>query len=682
MNNISIFVRSEEIINVDIPKNKEPSNLNPTEGMLATTQEEVDFKISRTSIQPSNNNTPSLLSIENVTCKPKEVLSVEAKETFKVVNDSLKLSQNYSILNNALHYVHLKLIELEYQSKSVRSDLLDSCMGRIKPSIYITAYSCLVFNLMRANGYEGEFDLITNILDKLSDFRKKFLSRDFEAGLINRFQKYPDRAVRAKKIIDAFILPLDEISRVFQLIQELFNLPKNNFVNSSGMKEDLNFNVIEKEFLSYRDCMTIILEYAHFKIVGSKKGVCSLDSVHNFFNLGLKLVDLKNVNKEKLNKDICSLMCKKNEIKITANKYAADNKVGLDMGVVDYHEVVVNILNSLESSVNILLLNKFHVSEIASIELSLICEELKDFANENTLELIFNSIKQISSSLSIGSLEDVSFPKMRVMLNKISHFTEYLEKDSKRNFFKPIEKFMDSEKTLGKWVCVKQIFEYLKKEIIDLKKSMVICNVEFQKTINQTAFVSLDEIDQVALSIQEFKDVLSPFLFVFFKLPYTLDEYLIEGKDGVFKKPKVNSKKAVIDTQVDIKNFFNINFSKAYATFSKPEIMESPQPCVIQIELPQEKVAKSKKLISKPTIILKAEPKIFQTNRVDDILEELKERGWVKDRYHGSHLIFKKDRETFTVPTNHSRIKNGTLGALNRQYTEKEERINDHNHAL
>jgi predicted RNA binding protein YcfA (HicA-like mRNA interferase family) len=220
---------------------------------------------------------------------------------------------------------------------------------------------------------------------------------------------------------------------------------------------------------------------------------------------------------------------------------------------------------------------------------------------------------------------------------------------------------------------------------------MVDCNKEFQKIIDQKQFVSLNEIEQMSQAIKEFKEVLSPFLFLFIKLPHTLDEFLIEGKDGIFKKSNFK-KSLLVDSQNNIKNLFKVNFSKAYQPFKiEPEIViveEEIKPKVLEeitnkIPLIEKKTQKSKKQSPKPKVnnivinVHKTEPKIFQTNKTDEILEELKERGWVKDRFHGSHLIFKKDRETFTVPTNKTRLKDGTVGALNRQFAEKEMRIKE-----
>ena len=47
-----------------------------------------------------------------------------------------------------------------------------------------------------------------------------------------------------------------------------------------------------------------------------------------------------------------------------------------------------------------------------------------------------------------------------------------------------------------------------------------------------------------------------------------------------------------------------------------------------------------------------------------DLIKMLLRAGWVLDRIHGSHHIFKKDGETISVPVHNKDMKPGTLNKI------------------
>ncbi len=612
-------------------------------------------KIDRSSI-PTTNIASSThdICIENVTCKPKEVLSFEALDVQKRINSKFAISEKFSHLTNALHYLHVTLLDLENASNSVRIPIFEESVIYTKKLTYRASYDCLIVATAKIRGVLATAREIQPALETISNLREACKGDVIEIVLMDRFKLLKDKSTRIKGMKEALMRPLVELQKVLEYTQELMDLSLGDEFGSS--KDSSEKCDMQQELTSYINSMKCILEIGCDSSVYTTEGACKPEVVDEFFKVSKNAVDLKNISKGNFF-DRCVTFSNKNKqlCEIISNYKLEDGK-GQSVNL--YHLALRYVMASTEIFINKLLLTKFHISEIASIELTWVFEELKSFRQNNSYDKISSTLASPLDCFKGSS-------KMVKMSEKMARLTNLLDKDHDQSLFFCLERFMKFDKTITSWCRVKADFNSLKSEVIEIKKLMKECNVELQKIIDQTKWESQEEIDQIKKSIEEFKAIVSPFLFVVFNLPNTLDDFVVEGKDGLYKKSK--AKTLNHDTQMNIKDLLRVNFPKI-------EIVETIQPIIV---VPTKKIEPVKKQPQK----VKPEPKVFQTNRVDDILAELKDRGWVKAHYHGSHLIFKKEREIFTVPTNHSRVKDGLLSGLNRQIVEKEEKINHNGQA-
>ncbi len=634
----------------------------------------VDSTIKRSTIQPANNNLPSIVDacVGNIVCKPKEVLSLDSLALQKRINSKFDISENFSDLNNALHYLHLTYLELETISKSIRVDAIDVGVKKMQELVYRASASFLSQAMAKSYGMACDLTGLKICLDRILEFQTVCKDKQLEVILMNRFKLQKDKNIRVQGMIAGLLRPLDEIRKTFQYIFELFELPIDDLLGvyqGPSLKCD-----VKREFISYIECMKCILKQGCYPEYLAEDS-CKLEMMEEIFKKSQRLIDLKNINKNNIVGYFKSSFDKKvmvdDIIFLEKNRdFSGERKM-----IGFYHLVIMHMIPSIEICVNNLLITKFHISEIASIELSWMYEEFESFGVENAYEKIVTVLNKPFDRFKGSSA-------LNKMLEKMRGLTKLLDKDYEGNLLLVFQWFMSSRKALGDWCAVKSELSSLKHEILDIKKSMTECNAELQTIINQTKWENQEEIDQIKHEMDVFKSILSPFLFVALRLPHAMDEFVVEGKDGLFKKPKARTLQH--DTQMNIKDLFKVNFPKIEVIQPEIEVV-LPSIEVVQVAetipplivIPAKKIEQVKK---QPQKKVKPEPKVFQTNRVDDILAELKDRGWVKDRYHGSHLIFKKERETFTVPTNRSRLKEGTLSGLNRQIVEKEVRINHNGH--
>lgn len=676
---------SVEIIPIEVPLIAEVSNLNPTEIMLVSAKEEVDVKIDRSLISPSSDSSslkPNIC-IENITCKPIEVLSERGRETQKRINAKFKTFKRFDKLINAVHYLLVTFLDLDELKKSIRLEKVDTHINCINQMITFAAFMSLKSDVFKVVDYSYDFSNFNELLRSLINIRGCIIDVTDVNTLIERFKKYPDRVVRVKRLTDSFLSLIDEMIRTLQYIQELHKLPRAKSKVCLTL-EDGDLKEFKKEFSSFKECMKKILNFSNNEKI--KKAV-PIVLVNEYFDLASKLINASGIFNEKVFYEDVLLFKNKKEKLLNIDENFADI-IDVDMR---YPLIISYVVYRVDEVVNGFLLNKFHVSEIDSIELSLIWDELKLYIVERC-ELIKCMSEMNTVILGYDSIK--SLAKTKRMLLRVNYFVEHLNFESKLDFINVFESFMESrEKTIESWVNTKEIFNYLNKEVNDFKTMMGECNVELQNFIDQREFNDKDEIDSFIFFITRFKEKMSPFLFAIFKLPQALNAFLVEGKDGSFKRTKLKSKSRSIDTQNNIKSLFNVNFTNAYAKFCtpKPVLKEivAIEPVPVQNKVLSNQTNKPKAKVSsnvKAKVIKvdhpKSEPKVFQSNRVNDILEELKDRGWVKDHYNGSHLIFKKERELFTVPTNKSRVKDGLLSGLNRQITEKEVRIHNNSEAI
>ncbi len=638
--------------------------MNNLDGIKARTevqapvQKQVDVKIERSAIPPSNTFSSTLsINIENMICKPKEILSLDAIEMRKKINSRFELSDNFSDFINALHYLHVTFLEVEKTSESIKIPEIENGKKAMKDMLYRAAGVFVSMAEARNYGISSDYTFIQKAVNDISKFRGICSDENVDIILMKRFSKLKDKNTRIAGLKGSLLQSLDEIQKTFRYIMERFDLPSDDFfweIECSGSKGD-----VRQEFFSYLSCMQSIIKIGCNPALYTAEGACKPSMMDALFKQSQIFADLKNVNKKNLVELCASSVNKEREILNIISE--CDEK-----RVVAYHYVLVHMLVSINIFVDTLLITKFHISEIASIELEWIFEELQSFDSENSYAKITNALAKPIDCFKGSS-------KLSKMLTKMNHLTRVIDKEEDGNLLNLLQRFMDSGKTIELWCDVKSKFDAFRNEVTEIKRSMAECNAELQKMIDQTKWESQEEIDQIKHEIEVFKSILSPFLFVAFKLPGTLDDFVVEGKDGLFKQPK--AKTLQHDTQMNIKDLLKVNFPKieVIQPIEVVQVVEEVQPVIV---VPTKKSEPVKKQPQK----VKPEPKVFQTNKVNDILAELKDRGWIKDRYHGSHLIFKKDRETFTVPTNHSRVKDGLLSGLNRQIVEKEVRINHNGH--
>lgn len=476
------------------------------------------------------------------------------------------------------------------------------------------------------------------------------------------FEKFKGNHSEAiNKIINDVLNPLLEIEKTFQYMMELSSLPKGDI--HALLLENKEGNFYPKDYL---------MRYKEFLLSFKSSAIPPLPEFIESIDLSLDFLEIiPQGNCEKIwekSEQILKLRSKMFEginlsLQSHFNGNSSDEARLIFMSYITFIDMIITHteLAFYESD------KKFQciASQAALIDLNIIWKKLSllndkiDLSDiENKLQLTFQAV-----------------PKTSKCLNKLQVLMQHSQDPC---LIASLGDFINDEKLCYiRYSKLKDNAEKLKKDATSLESLMQECNKELQQKLNGSK-LSSEEVKELQEMILKIKADLSSYLAPLLKLPQVLNNLIYNAKK---EGPKQKTYQPDLDD--DIKNLFRLDFSKCILKEPlKLPILEKEkeEEMIVQIEKEKAQVIaiKDRKILLPP--VFKKEKKLKnddrpQTNKRDEILAYLDEKGWQRVSMHSSHLKLKKEGEMLIVPVTKDRIAKGTLGSILKEFHEKEEKI-------
>lgn len=623
------------------------------------------------SIQPDLNG----MKKDNLVLKnslEKYGVSEESCETLQKIMQSTQTGGNFSVLQNLLHYLHSQCFLLK---NSLRIESLQKAFKTFQEVFSIASYYTFLFPtvyFLDCNPLDekGECEVIKKI-DKLLNYlkimKKEVDSDEYKNFVINSFQTNikGDHQKRYEAIRDEALKPLEEIGKTCQCVKELFlKIPKDDSMSFFfDDRLDNSKHYVREEFIKFKESLLGILDsYKNLMEWISPKPHYS-----HAFDVLMKINEIKNGNSSAILEQLFSLSNIWNKIDETTK---LSSEVSSESFA--FHTTFRNFLETfIHISTNDKLKNyDFQIAQIPSIDLNVIWKKLSLSHEENTPKLVSILTQDFYEELSPLKMSKDCSIKVQNCLNVINDLVTLA---SKSDLIHSLNLFVHSDpKSIFALGRLKENLHDLKDAIAHFEKLMKSCNAAFQKEL-EISTLTAEESYLLEQKIQIFKADISQILSPILKLPSVLNSLVVNAK-----RTKISNKQTTYqpDLEDDIRQLFNVKFKKYAEKIEEKEIKQEPLPLPIVEEItPKEPVVTPMKMQKVKAV--KNETDRPKTTRRDIILAYLAEKGWEQASMNSAHLKLKKENESLIIPVHKSqdRLPKGTVGAIYRELSEKEEKI-------